>query len=167
MKLSTEQQTKLRELIGRTFKKNGQPDAEMIDYCLKSSKYIVIDDMFVCVGKSKPTIQKTLWYDDTQKSPESNFDAFVYANRYNMPRELELIHRCDDLRYLPQYFGDCENLFSLTHNIDESLRKVTPEELKIINAAINEVKADYQKRLETYYKKYSKNFSVSGYWVDR
>jgi hypothetical protein len=39
--------------------------------------------------------------------------------------------------------------------------------LKQINKAIAEVRADYTKRLEMYWKKYSDKVYSSGYWVNR
>jgi hypothetical protein len=171
MKLTAEQQTKLRELLSQEWKrKDGSPDNRMVDYCIKSSKYIVIGNTFIDVCNSKPTIKKTIWYDDTQTDPGSSYESFIFANRYNMPRELELTKYCESLRLSPKY-GNRQNieLCGLTYNDNDSdrQREVTPEELKIINAAINEVKADYTKRLEAYYKKYSNKIYSMGYWADR
>ena len=163
----------LTELLAKTWN-NG---AKMIDYCLKSSKYIVIDNMFVDACKSKPSISKTLWYSDVTEGPEANFLNFKELNhRNNMPRLLGM--RCSfdcmqELYLMVHYSNDKTGgrLVSLVYDVENSslplIRKVTESELEKINAVIEEVRKEYDKRLESYYKKYSHKVTAEGYWADR
>ena len=139
-------------------------DGKMIDHCMKSSKYVKIADMIVGVCSAKPTITKTIYFDDTRKSPGAGFDTFFALNeRQNMPEELKL-EKCGfrDLEYLcftPAFWNNrSENkLASLAYASEPitspAIRKVTADELEVINAAIREVREDYTNRLKAYYKK--------------
>ena len=168
--------TRLLELTWR--KRSGEPDQSMVDHCLKSGKYIRIDDMMVDVCSIKPIITTTIWYDDETEGPEANFQNFKALNeRQNMPSLYELqSHFCGvrDLYFIVQYSGDKTGgkLASLTYADEPSnfplIRKVTPAELEQINAAVEEVRQDYAKRLVNYFKRYGKtHVSSRGYWVNR
>ena len=175
-KEQTQELRKLQELTWR--KRSGEIDVKMVDHCMKSGKYLQIDNMFVSVCDLKPSITTTLWYDDTRKGPEESWNSFKDLNeRHNMPKHWELDFRHTDPLYIrAKYWNDktAGRLATLEHIPEhhqgnaELLRKVTAEELEQINAAIDEVRQDYAKRLETWWKKYGhKCFNVSGYWVDR
>ena len=172
--LNTNQLKDLTNLLSLTW--NG--DDGMIKHCLRSSKYIQIDNMFVEVCNAKPSITKTLWYDDETTGPEANFENFKRLNeRNNMPKLHNLKCSYDgykDLYFSVHYYNDKTGgrLASLTYEetpskSDYLIRKVTEDELTQINEAIEEVRTAYTKRLETYYKKYSKNVRSEGYWVNR
>lgn len=165
----------LTALLETTWKKrNGETDQKMVDHCLKSGKYIKVDDMFVQVCDLKPSINTTIWYDDEGKDPGSGKKTFMHYNeRMNMPKEYEPRFRYQDLHFIVQYWDDKTGgrLAGLAYKEENStlplIRKVTPEELEQINAAVSEVRADYAKRLETYYAKYSHKIHSSGYWANR
>lgn len=150
-------------------------DKRMIEHCLKSGKYVKIGDKYIDVCDSKPTISKTIYYDDEYEAPNVNFETFLKYNEKNMPSEYKLEGRTwgnsGKLLIIPQYHGDKTNfrLCSLTYNESDSDRvmEVTPEMLEMINQAIREVQEDYKKRLATYWKRYGKNVYTYGYWANR
>ena len=166
--------TRLLELTWR--KRSGSIDAKMVRHCLESGKYIKIDDRFVCVCELKPSITKTIWYDDETEGPEANYQNFLHENERNYPGHWELMHRYEDPLYIRVRFwndktdGRIATLEYIPKHHNENaelIRPVTPEDLEKINAAVEEVRQHYKKRLETYWKKYSNQVSSRGYWVNR
>lgn len=161
----------LTELLAATWNNN----EKMIKHCLKSSKYVKIGDKFIDVCSSKPTITKTLYYDDEYEAPEVNFETFLLYNKENMPNEWKLEGRTWDdsgkLLITPQYSGDKTNfrLCGLSYGGIDGLRamEVTSEMLEVINQAVREVQEDYKKRLAAYWKRYNKNIHAYGYWANR
>lgn len=172
MKLTVEQTAKLKELLQEEWtKKDGTIDIKMVDYCMKSAKYICINnDTFVDIGKDKPTIKSTIWYDDTTEDPGTALDTFIFENRYNIPQELEMTKRCETLKLSAKYNNRTNvKLCNLTYCSEDSDRQrdVTQTELDLINKTIRELQEDYKKRLIAYYKKYSHKICSCGYWADR
>jgi len=171
----------LETLLGLTWRKrSGEIDQNMVDHCLASSKYIKLGELFVDVCSRKPSITKTIWYDDTREGPDANWENFLALNiRNNMPTLYELEARyCGQISPLyirVQYSGDKTGgkLCSLEYipeydSRSTDARKVTQDELNEINAAVQDVRDDYRKRLEAYFKRYGKDHVTSqGYWVDR
>lgn len=155
--------------------KDGTPDQAMVKHCLKSSKYVEIEDAFVDIGDSKPTIYKEMYYDDETDGPEANFNNFRNYNvRMGMPKPYKLEGRNRDgfgtLKMVPQYDGaQGFGLSTLTYEDDHNseYREVTESQLEEINKGIEEVKDDYEKRLQTYYKRYKDQISAKGYWKNR
>ena len=175
MKLTTEQQNELTNLLSLTWtRNNGQPDPKMIEHCLTNIKYVKIDDMFVGVCASKPSITKTIWYDDEREDPGAGWITFKNLNyRHNMPNMFESRRRSEELYFHSAYWNDKTNgkLVGVTYDEEpfrvSVIRKVTLEELAIINEAITEVQIDYAKRLVNYFKRYSNHVRSEGYWVNR
>lgn len=148
---------------------------KMADHCTKSSCYIKIDDLFVDVCSMKPSITKTIWYDDTHEGPDANFQNFRNLNeRDSMPHLWELERRGDEhLCFGVQYNSDKSGgrivspRYVEEGSRDEFIRRVTAEELDQINAAIKIVQDDYSKRLVAYFKRYGQHVTSQGYWADR
>lgn len=169
----------LRTLMELTWRKrNGQPDNKMVDHCMHSGKYIKIDNIFISVCDAKPAITKTIWYDDEREGPEANWENFKAMNeRLNMPKTWELNYRHTNPLYIRvQYWRDntegrlaaLEYVAEDREEKDGLIRKVTPEDLQKINAAVEEVRQDYTNRLERYYKRFGKDHVASqGCWRDR
>lgn len=156
-------------------KSNGTIDANMVDYVLKNVKYVQIDAYYVqAVGQTKPSINKTLWYDDEQKDPGASKARFIAYNMRSAPDFIK-IDEHNPVYIQPGYcgrgLGGLTNLYCKRYFYDalpdDIIRQLTPEEVKQINKAIAEVRADYNKRLEMYWKKYSDKVYSSGYWVNR
>ena len=164
--LSTEQKAELTQLLADVWRN----DSKMIDHCMKSSKYIYLNGKYINCCDAKPAIKKTMWYDDEQENPGKGFDRFVDYNFTNVRNVLG-----DNKTY---YFGknyyrqtgnNLVNIRSFEHwqEPDKDLTPMTEAEKVKINEAITEVRADFMKRLKTYYKKYNDKIRSSGYWVNR
>lgn len=151
----------------------------MVKHCLQHSIYVQLGDRFVDLGDRKPSIDKTMWYDDETDGPDENFKNFKeYNMRLHAPRRIEdRTSRNFGVMvkaYIkPQYCGDKTHgkLACLVFEDVDSPRatghEVTTEDLKLFNKALDEAKADYEKRLAMYWKRYSKHIHASGYWVNR
>ena len=153
-------------------------NAKMVDHCMKTGKYIKLDDLFVSVCNLKPVITSRMYFDDTRMDPGTGWDRFYKTNeRFNMPDLMELERFMygwpKRLFLVPLYHRDESNrkLCSLAYEPEfgneYTLREVTSSELETINAAIKEVQDDYRKRLEAYFKRYSAKISSTSYWADR
>ena len=172
--------TELETLIRQQWvKRDGTPDESMVKYCLKEGKYIDLGDYYLRVGDAKPNIEKTMWYDDETEGPDaSRFEAF---REYNMRgKRLSLEDAMDygrsEVWIFTQYTHDRTGgkLKSwLTARIGEEpthvgeYRKATEDDIKAIKQGLAEIKADYEKRLKTYWKKYSAKVRSAGYWANR
>ena len=148
-------------------------DEKMVAHCMKSTKYIELDNWFLDVCNAKPTIDATMYYNDEYAAPETNKEGFINYNRHNMPELLtdENRHFLAG-KYWKQNGERLAGIISCRrwdepHSSCEVMRELTPAEIETINAAIEEVRADYQKRLETYFKRYSGKISTHGYWANR
>lgn len=149
---------------------------QMIKHCLKSSKYVKIGDKFIEVCNSKPTVTKTLYYNDEYEAPEVNFEMFLLYNEKNMPTEYKIEGRTwggniENLTIIPQYHGDKTNfrLCGLNYGKVADLEgiEVSLELFGAINEAIREVQEDFKKRLKAYWNRYSDNITACGYWANR
>lgn len=174
MKLTTEQTKELTEELGKIWRlRSGQPDMKMVDHCLKSSKYIYLDDMYIDVCGSKPTINSTMWFDDTREIPKENYQLFFDYNARNAPKFHENYYHGKTLGLRLQYSSSpADSKVYGLHYIDtdydhETYIPIDNDMLVVINKAVSEVRENYFKRLESYYKRYSKNVYSMGYWVDR
>lgn len=156
-------------------------DPKMVDHCLKNSVYVpTTDGAFIDAGDPKPRIESDMWYSDVTEGPDaSKFESFRDYNlrsnklpmlgevtEYGGPREIWLGY---------QYNGNkAENrlLCINVQRVDEPprghyLRRATADEIIAVNKARAEINANYEKRLATYWKRYSKNVHACGYWADR
>ena len=161
--------TELTKLLELTWS-----NKSMVDHCLKSTEYIEHDGYFIAVGDKKPSITKTIWYDDETEAPELTEEMFVQHNmRTNAPKPMEaLSFHGDPLLVIPQYFNDKTGgrLCGLTYSDKESYPngiEVDEELLKEINKTREDMEGKYKKRLTNYYKRYKDHIHVSGYWVNR
>jgi len=164
--LTDEQVIKLTEILEEVWRGN----KKMVDYSLKSAKYIYINGRFISCCTAKPSIDKTMWYDDEGKGIDTNFNSFVSYNKSNMPRLLDPDTSWYlDIAYWRQKGRDLLSVRGCTHwqEPEDGWEEMTEEEIKEINKAIQEVRDDYKKRLEMYYKKYSDKICARGYWVNR
>lgn len=176
-KLTQEQKADLTELLSITW--NGRQD--MVDYCLKSHVYIQLDDgRFVSVTKAKPEIDKDLWYDDETKGPDASiFENFRQYNLSNAPKHFVPVLRDfgheKKLALYPCYSGDKANgrLLSVGYAMDGdasrlgAIEYLTGKDVEKFNKVIDGVRADYEKRLATYWKRYSSKVHARGYWANR
>lgn len=168
-KLTATQTEELRELLDKYWK----GDKKMVDHCMKFYKYIYLDGMYIDCCNLKPTISKTLWYDDEQDSPGDGYNTFIAYNlRLHSP---DLVEPTFYITYYirPKYVGGYSiplSSIGATRNgegIPDGATILKPYQIAHINEAIKEVRADYRKRLDTYFKKYKAKIHSSGYWVNR
>ena len=150
-------------------------DEKMVEHELKNNKYIELNGSFVEIADAKPKIESTIWFDDEQEVPENNFETFYNYNvRLNMPKYVDMrgrnIEGTGSLKIASKYAGqDTLDLARLTYENEPKgeFREVSQSELDEINKGIEEVRANYDKRLRSYYKRYSDKVRVKGYWANR
>lgn len=108
-------------------------------------------------------IQKTNWYDDETEAPENNFENFRIMNlRHNY---LDPIGDRMVFLYREKNGETVWTKFRPRHT--EDFEVATDEQKQIIEDALTEYREKFEKRLRTYWKKYSDHVSVDGYWVNR
>ena len=154
---------------------NGIVDEDMVQHSIKSYKYIEVNGVIVEVGRSKPTIESTMYYNDETEAPERNYANFAsYNKNLHEPNTYELYgrsHRGDGRLKIVSEDDNVSGfgVSALTYGDmpDHNTREVTEDELKEINAGIEEIRANYDKRLKSYYKRYEDKIRVSGYWANR
>lgn len=143
-------------------------DRKMVEHCLKHCLYIQLGDTFIRVGDRKPSIDRDLWYDDETDGPAETFENFkAYNMRTNAPRLIDESHG-RELYVTVNYNGDRTNgklLALTTYDVDNRL--ATDEEIALANNALSEARADYEKRLAAYWKRYSSKVHARGYYVNR
>ena len=174
--------TELQLLLSKQWvKRSGDIDQSMVDYCLKSSKYIDTGSYYLDIGDSKPTIDSQMWYDDETDGPDaSKFEAFrAYNLRSNNPRRSleKLADSGNSVVYVyNKYTRDATDgkiKGWLAARIGEEPRHVgnyslaTDDDIMAIKQGLSEIAADYEKRLKTYWKRYSNKVHASGYWANR
>jgi len=168
-KMTKEQNEQLRKALSIQWNGN----EKMIKYCMKSSKYIFINGKFIDCCNSKPPIKKTMWYDDETEGPDKNYDNFEALNTRSLKEKLNTSKY--NYFIISQYTGDITNgllcsvasLSKWEDVIPDNYIKATDEEINAVSEALQEVEADFKKRLKTYWKKYSSNVSARGYWANR
>jgi hypothetical protein len=167
----------LQELLSQQWvKRDGSIDHKMVDYCMKDNIYIQVGDTFINVGDKKPRIESQMWYDDETDGPDaSKFEAF---RNYNVRSGLQPMLEDDGIRQVwltTNWYGDKTEgkMLSMTiKRVDDlprsgELRRATPQEIALANEARKQANADYELRLQRYWKRYSNKVHASGYWANR
>lgn len=164
-----------------------------IDYFNKKD-YIRFAKSGLTVAIDRPSIDSTIYYNDEYDSPINADDSnkkevFI---RYNMRNFNDFrIYDWMQSRIDLETIGCCSGIWSsqpvlvvYPHNddnnevhIDFTSREYTPDnaniipldddEIEALKAIVDGLKAAYMNRLETYYKRYSKNIHSYGYWANR
>lgn len=174
--------SELKTLLEKQWtKRDGTPDERMADYCLKSSKYIDTGEYYLDIGDSKPSIESQMWYDDETTGPDaSKFEAFrAYNLRCNNgSRTLEKMaeNGRTEVWVYTKYTNDktegklkgwtATRLGEEPRHIGD-YRKATADDIMAIKQGLAEINANYEKRLKTYWKRYSNKVHASGYWANR
>lgn len=106
-------------------------------------------------------INSDLWFRDDDEMPEKNEELFINYNLgdYSMEHNKYIIKSGNYVGISDTYFFDGRD--------DEIIRPLRDDEKEVIEAALNERKAKFIKRLKTYWKRYSNKVFVRGYWADR
>lgn len=138
------------------------------DYYIKEYAFIKLGNKLVNIGRRKPGIERSIYYDDETPRPNINYDFFEY---YNMGRAFGNLSN-DRFSQLDIYFYRTNSIYYEFTNCRGWIREQNPtplstDEKKQILAAVEILKKDYKKRLKTYYKKYSDKIYTHGYWANR
>lgn len=109
-------------------------------------------------------ISRDLWFRDDNEIPEKSEELFINYNLgdYSMEHK-KYIMRTGYLIYI----SDINYISCIKNGIDEVIRPLRDDEKEVIEAALNERKAKFIKRLKTYWKKYNNKVYVCSYWADR
>ncbi len=158
---------KNNELVGLREELSKVWSEKMVNFCIKSTEYIKIDNLFIAACDKKPSITKDIYYNDECEAPTNNKETFMTAQEHNFP---QLIKDPTNL-YLINHYDGSELIKGIAHFYPDEVRKgatpLTDEMVEEINKVIEKARAKYTKRLENYYKRYSDNIYIHGYWANR
>jgi hypothetical protein len=154
-------------------------------------RYIIytLDDNYYFMLDNKPTIDNTLYYDDETPEPDKTIDYFINYNldinfKYDMndyKKEIESLntrgccsgsvelHPFININYYnskevyPIFYQYCGN----SRRDKNTVRDLTPEEVKQYFDICDDLRANYIERLKKYFAKYNSNISTYGYWANR
>lgn len=174
---------KLEEVKAILENEGERPD--MIKWYLKTYTYYKTSDGLILSFKNKPSITKTLYFDDEYEIPTLTEELFLYYNKINYTNEYRKIekyneqtkpyfvkHYCtSNIQVLPAMFkySYSNYLDNLHYNNEKNYfkRYLTDEEVQEYNKICDEFINSYIERLKKYFKKYNKNIYCMGYWVNR
>lgn len=139
--------TELETLLRKQWtKRDGSPDESMVKYCLTSANYIDVFYNYNMQGKR---------FDLDELIKERNGgNVWVYTN-YTRDNTGGKLKGWTVTRYgeVPTHLGD--------------YHRATDDDIMAIKQGLATMKAAYEKRLQTYWKRYSNKVSARGYWANR
>lgn len=138
------------------------------EWHIKEYAFFMLRDKLVNVGKRKPGIKRTIYYDDETPRPNISYNFFEY---YNMRSAFGNLSN-DEFLDKDLYFYKANNIYYEFTSYRDWIREPNPtiltaDEKKQILEVIEILKKDYRKRLKTYYKKYANKIYTHGYWANR
>jgi len=157
-------------------------DQKMVDHCIKNSVYLDMGEYYLDL-LSKPTITKTIYYADQDyatgkmaKDPGTSWEVFKNHNmRMNSPQKwienLEKNHQVIVITI--QYHVDKTGgrlkgwTTKRSYEVAPEDKEATEKETKIIIEGLKQEVIKYDKRLKTYFKRYSDKIRTSSYWAER
>lgn len=157
----------------------------------KKYDYIKLNDGSI-IEVERPHIDKVVYYDDEQENPLNdnkkrnwmlynlkNFDDFGIERWLELKKDLEETGCCSGVYIEKPYY----ELYSDYNGFNKAVPKfldfnrcwvttdktapIDEKELNELIKVIAELKSNYIKRLETYYKKYGEKIYGYGYWANR
>lgn len=153
-------------------------------YFFNKAWHYMTDDGYI-ISFERPRIESCMYYDDETEAPSTRFESFKHYNMFynfnnSVDRWMEKEH---DLRTKGCTYGNHARMHLLVTNGSFTsiatvnnyyneinpfkVRNLTDEEIQEIIEINNAMKTDYEKRLKTYYKKYSHKITTYGYWANR
>lgn len=154
-------------------------------YFYKKVILLITKDGYILELDNNPSINKTLWYDDETPTPAKTEQYFLNYNiSINLPyknikaylEEKEKIQKNGCATgsydyngiYLTSGYTNPKRV-SLSVLTDKRyfVRYMTLEEQNELIEIIKDLQNKYIERLKKYYKRYSKNICISGYWANR
>lgn len=155
-------------------------------YFYKQYLLLITKDGYILELDSNPSISKTLWYDDETPTPDKTEQYFLNYNiNINLPYRnineyLEEKHRLETTGGATGLYDYNGIYFTYTYTNKKRIgfnylsdkdkyfvRYMTKEEQNELIEIIKDLQNKYIERLKKYYKRYSKNICVSGYWANR
>lgn len=155
----------------------------MIKYYLDTYYFYTLKDGLIIELRKKPSIDKTLWFDDEYEIPKLTEELFIRYNEKNVSGEYAELdkndyikafliqRRFDDKKNVAvqryQYMTDYEAQLQWAKNKNYFVRFMEDEEIEEYNKVCHELKDEYIERLKKYFKRYQKNIYCQGYWANR
>ena len=154
-------------------------------YFYKKRILLISKNGYILELENDQSINKTLWYDDETPTPEKTEQYFLnyninlnlpYRNINNYLEEKERLQKTGGASGKYDYNGFYfDNPYTSKKRIsfdflDDKkyfVRYMTEEEQTELLQIIKELQNKYVERLKKYYKRYSKNIHISGYWANR
>ena len=172
--------TLLQAISERWTRKNGEVDHKMVEFCMKHSRYLTFDNFYLDL-LGKPSIDSTIYYADTDyitggmaKDPGTSFQTFFNHNiRLNSPKHwIETIEKNEQEITIHNNYDNSDIIKGwTTKRFSETPRAngriATDQEKEAILEGLKEELAKYEKRLKTYFKRYSNKINTSSYWAER
>lgn len=133
------------------------------------------DNYIIGLSNESPSIKNTLWYNDElpeEEVPRNTKENFILNNLTFLNNNYLLEEKDRTFYLVKENTGNyplCKvsTFYSYNKNLYEEVRTLSEAEKLEIIEIIEQQKARFLKRLETYYKKYSDNISCCGYWANR
>lgn len=164
------------------FKNIGESE-RMIKYYLETYYFYTLKDGLIIKFRKKPSIDKTLWFDDEYEIPKLTEELFIKYNEKNVNCEYAELDkndsikafliqsRCNDNKGVAiqrfQYLTDYDDQLRWAKNKNYFVRFMEDEEIEEYNKVCSELKDEYIERLKKYFKRYQKHIYCQGYWVNR
>lgn len=174
-RLEKEEMIKHLESIGES--------ERMIKFYIDTYYFYELKDGLILEFRKKPSIDKTLWFDDEYEIPKPTEELFIRYNTKNVSgeyAELEtndyiksflIKRRFDDTKNVAvqryQYIADYESQLEWAEDKNYFVRFMEDDEIKEYNEICKTLKEEYKERLKKYFKRYQKNISCQGYWANR
>lgn len=155
-------------------------EAGLNDYLIQNYHYTKIQGLYVEVYKKKPPIDRVIFYDDKYERPKVDFELFkAYNFRLNAQgltdkdikglganSTIVIAYEENGKFYLKTFSHEYYLKEYCTFQGSNSYTLTQEEKKQVVNE-LKALQADYIKRLETYWKKYSDKVYTYGYWADR
>lgn len=155
----------------------------MIKYYLETYYFYTLKDGLIIKLRKKPSIDKTLWFDDEYEIPKLTEKLFIKYNEKNVNGEYAELdkndsikaflikNRCNDNKGVAiqrfQYLTDYDEQLRWAKNKNYFVRFIENEEIEEYNKICHELKDEYIERLKKYFKRYQKHIYCRGYWTNR
>lgn len=155
----------------------------MIKYYLDTYYFYTLKDGLIIELRKKPSIDKTLWFDDEYEIPKLTEELFIRYNEKNVSGEYAELDKNDYIKafLIQRRFDDKKNVavqryqnmtdyeaqLQWAKNKNYFVRFMEDEEIEEYNKVCHELKDEYIERLKKYFKRYQKNIYCQGYWANR
>lgn len=167
-------------------RENAEQQEKDCKYFYKKRILLITNDGYILELENDPSINKTLWYDDETPTPEKTEQYFLNYNiNLNLPyrniteylQEKERLLKTggasgkydyNGIYFTNPYASQKRIGFDYLYEKDKYfVRYMTEEEQNELIEIIKQLQNSYIERLKKYYKRYSKNICISGYWANR